>query len=359
MPGLTEQFTGDDGRGRRLQQISDYVRENFRYVLDASRSHSIWPQTPAVLLDNKYGDCKDRAYLVRAVGLLDGLNVHLATINYNPDIPFAGTHATMFNHVICAVDSDTGLVFFDPTAKFHSFGSLAESLVGRRAVILDPDNPRRVEIPNSIEPPRLWISILGQPEDLSHCAATIEAGGEFRAAVARARYESTDARFEEAMDELITERLTGIALDSFAIVEDNEDQIVLTAVANLARFVTVSPKRVYIPQMPMTAVKPDILTRETDAYPINFDYRQDWKLSLTIAAPGVRTIDDSTGFQGGDGVSYEAVARQLDGDSSRFVFHFKRSAKTFQGGARADFLGFCRQYLQSKNQMFTIEGVEQ
>jgi hypothetical protein len=353
---LTEQFAGDRDR---LRDISDYVRDNYRYVLDVSRSHSIWPKSPSVMENVKYGDCKDRAYLVRAIGLLEGLNVHMATISHDPEVPFDGTHASLFDHIICAADSDTGLVFFDPTAKFHAFGTLAESLVGRRAVILDPSNPRRIEIPNSFPEPKLDIVIRAQPDNLPHCPATIVASGEFKAAIEQARFELTPARFEECLDELLTERLINLELDSFVIISETEQELTLSAFANLTRFLVVSSRRVYLPQTPFMAVKPEILSRESDSLPIAFDARQDWKLTLLLGDPGLQAKALAIDFKGGEQVSYAADARQLDGDTARFVYHLRRGIKYYHGEARTELLRFCRNYLEARNQMFTIEGVKE
>ena len=169
----------------KLKTIHDYVRTNIRYVADFRAPHSIVPHEPSHVLQNKYGDCKDRASLASAIAMESGLSLFMALVPAEPGIDFRGTHASLFDHVICAFNDGHDIMFFDPTAKYYAFGNVPEEIWGKTALILDPEGAGRIEIRNPSDLPRIEMEIEGSVDSLNTTRAVILFHNEFAASVRR------------------------------------------------------------------------------------------------------------------------------------------------------------------------------
>ena len=94
----------------KLEVIHDFVRqETCAMFHDAAVGHRFVPSAPASVLSNRFGDCKDRAFLVQALARREGLDVKLALVSSRPHVTFAaGTSVFMYNHVINAFATADG-----------------------------------------------------------------------------------------------------------------------------------------------------------------------------------------------------------------------------------------------------------
>lgn len=135
----------------RAERISRFVRDEIRYVgLELGKGR--WAPRPAgSTLHDRYGDCKDKAILMRT--MLQALDIPSYSVMANtnktvhPDLPTP----FQFNHCIVAIplaalsraDSSpgpivNGCLLFDPTFEETSLWSLPLHLQGKNVLVLNP-----------------------------------------------------------------------------------------------------------------------------------------------------------------------------------------------------------------------------
>ena len=144
------------------------------------------PRLPRTVLERKYGDCKDRALLVREMARACGLEVGFALISTQREPTFGqAVKIGMFNHAICAWKDENGAwVFFDPTQRYLPFNSLSESLAGHPTFIIGDEEGTWAKIPERGTEPGLDIVIEADTDDLAKASAEIHMRGDFRAIAA-------------------------------------------------------------------------------------------------------------------------------------------------------------------------------
>jgi transglutaminase-like putative cysteine protease len=132
---LARQLTAGlpDARARALA-LSDWVRNNIRYVGVYIGAGGVVPHSAAIVLQNRYGDCKDHAALLEALLAAAGIDSTPALINNGnayrvPRIPTLG----IFNHAITYVP---GLdLYLDSTAESTAAGYLPASDLGKPVLL--------------------------------------------------------------------------------------------------------------------------------------------------------------------------------------------------------------------------------
>jgi hypothetical protein len=122
----------------KLRLINSYIQDNIRYISESRDDHSWVPFTADEIITLQYGDCKDRAFLFKALARHFGIQVEVALISNEPypDFPEDSMHLMCFDHVIGYWDNNGQPVFFDPTS-YHAFGELNDQLEDKRVLVLD------------------------------------------------------------------------------------------------------------------------------------------------------------------------------------------------------------------------------
>jgi len=167
---LAEEITrGIGDRRAQAEAIDRWVKRNIRYVavyLDAAAG---WiPNEPALILRNRYGDCKDHATLMAALLAAKGIDSESVIINAGnaytlPDVAAQGYH----NHMIIYLPEFK--LFDDPTAGYAAFGVLAQGdydkpvvrMSVRGGVHLDRTPAMRAEDHASINRTRISVAADG------------------------------------------------------------------------------------------------------------------------------------------------------------------------------------------------------
>ncbi|HEY9101174.1 DUF3857 domain-containing transglutaminase family protein [Chitinimonas sp.] len=121
---LAKQITANaiDDRAKALL-LSDWVRQNVRYVAVYLGRGGVIPHSADKVLNNRYGDCKDHASLLIAMLASVGIDSTTALINQGgryrlPDVPAVSA----FNHAIVYVPKLA--LYLDPTATTVAAGFL-------------------------------------------------------------------------------------------------------------------------------------------------------------------------------------------------------------------------------------------
>jgi len=169
---------------QRIQAISRYV-QNIRYVaieVNLARGGGYQPHPATEVFANQYGDCKDKANLMRAMLKIAGIRSYLVSVysgdryHVNPQWP----SPRQFNHVIIAIQVDNSvtapvalghpvlgrLLFFDPTDTGTPLGDLPDDEQGSYALLIAGQKGDIVQLPSA--PPesnRSDITIAGTLSD--------------------------------------------------------------------------------------------------------------------------------------------------------------------------------------------------
>lgn len=149
----------------KLKAIGRYVQEDIRYVAIELGIGGWQPYPAASVFENRYGDCKDKATLVRSMLRELGLETYHVVINTTRGSITPSTPAHHgFNHAIVAIklpDEVDGpslvatikhpkygrILFFDPTDVLTPFGQIAGSLQANYALVVFPDGGELLELP--------------------------------------------------------------------------------------------------------------------------------------------------------------------------------------------------------------------
>lgn len=159
----------------KMRALAGFAQHDIRYVGIELGIGGWQPHPAADVLSNRYGDCKDKATLLRSMLREIGVDSYHVVIN---DVRGAVTLRTPahngFNHAILAIQLPPGIddpslvatiqhpklgriLFFDPTNDLIPFGQIPGYLQANYGLLVSPDGGELVELPqqptsmNSIE----------------------------------------------------------------------------------------------------------------------------------------------------------------------------------------------------------------
>jgi Domain of Unknown Function with PDB structure (DUF3857)/Transglutaminase-like superfamily len=159
----------------KMQAIAAFLQHDIRYVAVELGIGGWQPHPAPDVFAHKYGDCKDKATLMRTMLREIGVESYQVAINTERGSVTRDTPAhSAFNHVILAIKlpdevKDPSLIaviahpklgrllFFDPTNEVTPFGQLGGHLQANYGLLVTPDGGDLVELPqqpsnmNSIE----------------------------------------------------------------------------------------------------------------------------------------------------------------------------------------------------------------
>ncbi|MGB8352346.1 MAG: DUF3857 domain-containing protein [Chthoniobacteraceae bacterium] len=159
---LTE---GAATRTEKIKRMFEFVSA-LRYVAIEIGVQGFRPRTPAQVLTNRYGDCKDKANLLIAMLRSQKINASFVLLNRGgiTDVNFP---SWQFNHAICYVpkSSDTAdgaEMWLDSTDSVTPFGFVPPGDAGRQGLVFESDKAEFKTIASSASE----LSSLGDMWDL-------------------------------------------------------------------------------------------------------------------------------------------------------------------------------------------------
>ncbi|MEW5742183.1 MAG: transglutaminase domain-containing protein [Myxococcota bacterium] len=127
----------------KLKRVHAFVMEEIRYQQDyESFIAGVKPHPAPMVLERRYGDCKDKAVLFIELAKKLGVDAHFALVRtrdagpVDKDVPMQ-----QFNHAIVYVPEQAGLAagrFFDPTAELLDLDAVRTDDVGTWSLVFDP-----------------------------------------------------------------------------------------------------------------------------------------------------------------------------------------------------------------------------
>ncbi len=273
---LVDSLTRDAGTAfDSIRTVADWVRDEVRYVAVEMGEGRFQPRPAGVTLANRYGDCKDKVALERAMLSCLGIQSWPVLAMTGGPVDPSFPSPLQFNHCILAIpvaaDSD-GLagamsrqgdwVYFDPTFQASSLGNIPVQLTGSVVLPLGPEMNGPVALPTLA--PEARSREIKMDIDLSQ-DGSITARVEITCYGLAAEEDSFDWR-RTAKDEMVRnwqERLTGSLQnvkitefdvhpgpDSATMTLDLTGNVVLTAAGELilTKFDLLSPDLISLPK---------------------------------------------------------------------------------------------------------------
>lgn len=121
-----------------LDILTEKVADDVRYVGLEFGDSDLEPHPVAEIWEHQYGDCKDKASLLRAMLKHKGITSHLALINteHLGLVDRRSPGVSDFNHVILLVEMPEGPVFCDPTISGAPAGMISPNDAEREVLLV-------------------------------------------------------------------------------------------------------------------------------------------------------------------------------------------------------------------------------
>ena len=139
---LTAGKTTDQAKAEAVYQ---YVDSQVRYIGVAFGIGRYQPHQATQVLENQYGDCKDKHTLLAAMLEVLGLKPQAVLIGYGIRFDQAVPSPGSFNHAITQVQLDGKAVWLDSTAEGSPFRVLNPLLRGRSALLVPETGEATIE----------------------------------------------------------------------------------------------------------------------------------------------------------------------------------------------------------------------
>jgi tetratricopeptide (TPR) repeat protein/transglutaminase-like putative cysteine protease len=125
----------------KAEVLYNWVSRNIRYVSLSFGVGRFQPHAAAEVLQNRYGDCKDKATLLEALFDAEGLHAQPVLINSRMDVDPAVPSPLQFDHAITFLVLDGHDTWLDSTMQVAPFGYLLPQLRGKEALVVTTDVP--------------------------------------------------------------------------------------------------------------------------------------------------------------------------------------------------------------------------
>ena len=123
----------------KAQRLYDYVGRNIRYVSLSFGIGRYQPHTSVEVLQNGYGDCKDKHTLLAALLSAAGIQSYPVLIHSDLKLDADVPSPAQFDHVITAARLGKDFTWLDSTAEVAPFGMIMYQLRNKQALLASED----------------------------------------------------------------------------------------------------------------------------------------------------------------------------------------------------------------------------
>jgi transglutaminase-like putative cysteine protease/tetratricopeptide (TPR) repeat protein len=133
---------GADTPTEKARRLYDFVARNVRYVSISLGIGRYQPHSASDVLQNGYGDCKDKHTLFSAMLRAEGVQSYPVLIDSTRTLDADVPSPAQFDHVITAarLGTGTGLTWLDTTPEVTPFGLILYQLRNKQAVVASDDS---------------------------------------------------------------------------------------------------------------------------------------------------------------------------------------------------------------------------
>lgn len=338
----------------KARLLFDFVKSQVRYIGDEGRGHAFIPHAPAQVFSQKWGDCKDKAWLLSVLAAQHGLAIHPMLISTEFEPEFADLNLGLFNHVICAMEDDGRMVFMDPTAANSELGDPPDEDLLARGFLLDPKNPRWLRTTDQRTTPTVELQISANTDDPKHGKAKVMLRHGWRSTALRGKKELKAQDLENRLSNGLNRLLAKISLDHFAELSVDREAVTLQADADLSEFLVNSELRAYVPTSPFRVLSRDLLERGKDALPLDANGPDFYKLRVELKCAGLQAKAEEVRL-GSPGKAYLQATLATHEDLATLDYSFSQPFHFVPEPERSDLLTFCAQYFQLNRKPFILQ----
>jgi len=285
-----KELTEGKNKEEKISSIYNFVCQKVRYVGVELGIHGFKPHNASDVFHLRYGDCKDKANLMKSMLEVAGIKSYLTIINaggrIEKDIPYPG----QFNHAIIAIENNSNFLFLDPTSEVYRFPQIPPSdqnkyvlIVKKRPLLtktplFHPEkNFRRREIK----------AILDENGDLK-AKVKIETAGIYDASMRNSFRYLKEIERKRALSSELNRILPGTTLLSFKIegIENLEKNVSENYSFKTNSFATrIKNKIIFTPAMIDKLNDTSLVALEKRSFPLRFGYLLKKEEEITYILP--------------------------------------------------------------------------
>jgi Flp pilus assembly protein TadD/transglutaminase-like putative cysteine protease len=169
---------GADTPTKKARLLYDFVARNVRYVSISLGIGRYQPHSAADVLQNGYGDCKDKHTLFSAMLRAEGIQSYPVLIDSSRQLDADIPSPAQFDHVITAARLGTGtdITWLDTTPEVTPFGLILYQLRNKQAVVASDDSEGGLQRTPADSPIRTFMhfALDGKFSDFGALDATVE-----------------------------------------------------------------------------------------------------------------------------------------------------------------------------------------
>ncbi|HLV43017.1 MAG TPA: transglutaminase domain-containing protein [Brumimicrobium sp.] len=148
---VDEIISPEDSELEKVKKVFQWVQGNVKYIAIEDGLGGFIPRDPDLVLNRRYGDCKDMATLIVELLKIQGIKAHQVWIG-TIDIPYKYEEIpspVIDNHMIAAYfdQQSNAYIFLDATDDKIAFGYPSSFIQGKEALINVDNNYKIVEVP--------------------------------------------------------------------------------------------------------------------------------------------------------------------------------------------------------------------
>jgi len=119
----------------KTRRLYDYVAQNIRYVSLSFGVGRLQPHVASEVLQNGYGDCKDKHTLLQSLLKAEGIQSYPVLISSYRELDADVPSPAQFDHEITAVELGKELTWLDTTAEVAPYGLIVYQLRNKQALL--------------------------------------------------------------------------------------------------------------------------------------------------------------------------------------------------------------------------------
>jgi len=169
---------GADTPTEKARRIYDFVARSVRYVSISLGVGRYQPHSASDVLQNGYGDCKDKHTLFSALLRAEGIQSYPVLIGSARKLDADVPSPAQFDHVITAarLGTGTGLTWLDTTPEVTPYGLILYQLRNKQAVVASEDSEGGLQRTPADSPVKTFMhfTLEGKFSDFGALDATLE-----------------------------------------------------------------------------------------------------------------------------------------------------------------------------------------
>ncbi len=299
----------------RLLAALEFVQKEIRYFGTEFGPNSHRPAAAEKVLEQRFGDCKDKTALL--IALLSRLEIRAAPVLIS--IGMRGETVDRlpspldFDHVIAKVDLGATTYWLDPTRSYQTGPLAVRQVVGYgRGLVLSPDTDGLTELPSAHDVKQVWIvdtlrlgRIADDPTLESKTALHGDAAENFRAALATQGRDALAQQVSAAYARAYTgaELVGPVRFES----SDEDNGVLITQIYRLRDYWRFVEERMLVGNLVPYAL--------LDA--MNVPNSESRQMSLGLTTAGI--VRQDIVFEVGEDAFANSPPKRLDGGDSHFT----------------------------------------